>query len=64
MVAGTVSQTFELEMLLEPSIQGKVVRIVFGKSVGDVTHDSVAQAKEIDRKITAIFTLCLTEVAN
>lgn len=43
---------------------GKVVRIVFGKSVGDVTHESVAQAKEIDRKITAIFTLCLTEVAN
>lgn len=58
-------RNFALVMPLKLSIQ-----VMFRKRwhvsfrVGLVTHDSTAQPKDSDRKITAIFTLCLTEVAN
>ena len=34
------------------------------EEVAGLTYDDIAQHKEIGRVITAVFTLCLTEVAN
>lgn len=67
MFAGAVSNTLNRstdcgreKMTCKPGNRGWGVV----EEVAGLTYDDIAQHKEKGREITAVFTLCLTEVAN
>lgn len=69
MLAGMVSKTFQGWSLWASKVVSSSGHDQRGgwcgvEDIWGLTHDNMAQVKEIGRKNTAVFTLCLTEVAN